>query len=115
MFYFISSCYEKFCKLCGEDPRYEKAQTKTIDEDAFEQSPDFVVKSTFDIRFYLLRILKIRFKSNPFSDRIFKVFCEKSDEMSFEDYLNMMSVFSESAPILLKCAYAFKIYSKFCS
>lgn len=49
---------------------------------------------------------------NPFRDRLFKVF--SSDEMmSFEDYLNMMSVFSDSAPVAIKCRYAFEIYSEY--
>ena len=30
--------------------------------------------------------------------------------MSFEDYLNMMSVFSEYAPAEIKSRYAFEIY-----
>ena len=33
--------------------------------------------------------------------------------MSFEDFLDMMSVFSDNAPRSLKAEYAFKIYGKF--
>lgn len=58
----------------------------------------------------IIKILK-NVKENPFRDRLFKVF-KTSDSMSFDDYLNMMSVMSESAPKSIKCRYAFRIYSK---
>ncbi len=48
-------------------------------------------------------------KGNPFRDRLFKVF-STNDEMTFDDYLNMMSVFSDNAPVAVKCRYAFEIY-----
>lgn len=49
--------------------------------------------------------------SNPFRDRIIKVFSPNGDgDMSFEDFLDMMSTFSESAPKSVKIEYAFRIY-----
>ncbi len=33
--------------------------------------------------------------------------------MTFEDFLDMMSVFSENAPKSVKVSYAFKIYRKY--
>ncbi|CAH3176065.1 unnamed protein product [Porites lobata] len=48
---------------------------------------------------------------NPFKDRICKVFSSSKDgELTFEDFLDMMSVFSENAPKSVKVEYAFRIY-----
>ncbi|KAL5017467.1 hypothetical protein ScPMuIL_007056 [Solemya velum] len=50
-------------------------------------------------------------KVNPFKDRICKVFSSSGDgNMSFEDFLDMMSVFSDNAPKNVKVEYAFRIY-----
>jgi calcium and integrin-binding protein 1 len=59
-------------------------------------------------------LLKIKefpeLKVNPFRDQICKVFSSSGDGMTFEDFLDMMSVFSESAPDNVKVEYAFRIY-----
>ncbi|KAG1667032.1 Calcium and integrin-binding protein 1 [Nymphon striatum] len=48
---------------------------------------------------------------NPFKDQICKVFSSKDDGcLSFEDFLDMMSVFSDDAPRLIKTEYAFRIF-----
>ena len=51
-------------------------------------------------------------KVNPFRDRICKVFSSSPEtgDMSFDDFLDMMSVFSENAPKSVKVEYAFRIY-----
>nr|KAG5700095.1 hypothetical protein BaRGS_029845 [Batillaria attramentaria] len=50
-------------------------------------------------------------KVNPFKDQIVKVFSSSGDGyMTFEDFLDMMSVFSENAPKAVKVEYAFRIY-----
>lgn len=49
---------------------------------------------------------------NPLKSEIFRVFTQNKQLMTFEDFLNMMSVFSENAPFLAKCHYAFKIFGK---
>ncbi|KAH3842955.1 hypothetical protein DPMN_116461 [Dreissena polymorpha] len=50
-------------------------------------------------------------RENPFCERICHVFSEDgSGDMTFDDFLDMFSVFSEAAPRDIKCAYAFKIY-----
>ncbi|KAK7467975.1 hypothetical protein BaRGS_00036818 [Batillaria attramentaria] len=49
-------------------------------------------------------------KENPFRDRICEVFSEADGQMTFEEFLDMFSVFSESAPRDIKAVYAFKIY-----
>ena len=35
-----------------------------------------------------------------------------SGDMSFDDFLDMFSVFSEAAPRDIKCVYAFRIYGE---
>ncbi|XP_077989226.1 calcium and integrin-binding family member 2-like [Glandiceps talaboti] len=50
-------------------------------------------------------------QENPFKRRICEVFSEDGDgNLSFDDFLDMMSVFSDSAPTDLKAYYAFHIY-----
>ena len=52
-------------------------------------------------------------QENPFRDRIVKVFSSSNDgQMTFEDFLDMMSVFSDNAPKSVKVEYAFRIYGK---
>lgn len=51
---------------------------------------------------------------NPFGDRICKVFSSSNNgEISFEDFLDMMSVFSDAAPKSVKAEHAFRIFGKF--
>lgn len=50
---------------------------------------------------------------NPFRDRICKVFSSSNDgDCTFEDFLDMMSVFSEMAPKAVKAEHAFRIFGK---
>ncbi|XP_064652048.1 calcium and integrin-binding family member 2-like [Lineus longissimus] len=50
-------------------------------------------------------------KENPFHRRVCEVFSEDgSGDMTFNDFLDMFSVFSEAAPRDIKSTYAFKIY-----
>ncbi|XP_046571536.1 calcium and integrin-binding family member 3-like [Haliotis rubra] len=50
-------------------------------------------------------------KENPFKRRICEVFSEDgSGSMSFDDFLDMFSIFSEAAPRDIKTVYAFRIY-----
>ncbi|XP_076462922.1 calcium and integrin-binding protein 1-like [Babylonia areolata] len=48
--------------------------------------------------------------ANPFQDQIMKIFSSSGDGMTFEDLLDMMSVFSDAAPKSVKVEYAFRIY-----
>ena len=51
---------------------------------------------------------------NPFKDRIVDVFSSSGDgDMTFEDFLDMLSVFSDSAPKNVKVEYAFRIYGRY--
>lgn len=50
---------------------------------------------------------------NPFRDRICKVFSSGSDgDCTFEDFLDMMSVFSDNAPKAVKAEHAFRIFGE---
>ncbi|KAI4872998.1 hypothetical protein NFI96_023680, partial [Prochilodus magdalenae] len=50
-------------------------------------------------------------KENPFRQRIVETFSEDGKgNLSFNDFVDMFSVFSEMAPLDLKIIYAFKIY-----
>nr|XP_012136365.1 PREDICTED: calcium and integrin-binding protein 1-like isoform X4 [Megachile rotundata] len=50
-------------------------------------------------------------KANPFGDRICKVFSSSQDgDCTFEDFLDMMSVFSDAAPKAVKAEHAFRIF-----
>lgn len=48
---------------------------------------------------------------NPFGDRICKVFSSDcSGDCTFEDFLDLMSVFSDSSPKAVKAEHAFRIF-----
>eukprot|EP00127_Corallochytrium_limacisporum_P005403 Clim_evm15s204 gene=Clim_evmTU15s204 len=50
-------------------------------------------------------------RNNPFRSRICQVFSEDgTGKMTFDDFLDMLSVFSENATRDVKASYAFKIY-----
>ena len=46
----------------------------------------------------------------PFALRLCEVFSTDNEGINFEDFLDMMSVFSDRAPWTLKATYAFKIF-----
>lgn len=60
--------------------------------------------------------MKLLFQENPFRERISQVFTRNSEHedegICFEEFLEMMSVFSEHAPRELKVFYSFKIYGE---
>ncbi|NXL66146.1 CIB1 protein, partial [Chordeiles acutipennis] len=60
------------------------------------------------------RILTLpELRANPFQHRICRVFstsADGDDSMSFEDFLDMLSVFSDSATADVKSHYAFRIF-----
>ncbi|XP_071646250.1 calcium and integrin-binding protein 1-like isoform X2 [Temnothorax longispinosus] len=48
---------------------------------------------------------------NPFGDRICKVFSSSQDgDCTFEDFLDVMSVFSDTAPKTVKAEHVFRIF-----
>jgi calcium and integrin-binding protein 2 len=51
---------------------------------------------------------------NPFKTRICEVFSrDGAGDLTFEDFLDLFSIFSEQAPRDIKVYYAFKIYGEF--
>lgn len=75
----------------------------------FSQLDDDVSKSA---KLEKQRIMDLpELKVNPFKDRICEVFSSTDDgNMTFEDFLDMMSVFSDNAPRSVKVEFAFRIY-----
>lgn len=52
-------------------------------------------------------------KENPFKQRICEAFSRDGlGNLTFEDFLDLLSVFSEQAPRDIKIFYAFKIYGR---
>lgn len=87
----IHHVYKRFREIRSHDPKFSK-HDKLSKEDIFKL-PEFAV--------------------NPFKERIVKVFSSSTsgdDSMTFEDFLDMMSVFSDNAPVSIKIEYAFRIY-----
>ncbi|KAG8197328.1 hypothetical protein JTE90_013455 [Oedothorax gibbosus] len=85
----IIKAYQRFCKMNPDINPFSSNPAISIDR--LEDLPEFQV--------------------NPFKDRMIYAFTDPVSRcMTFEDYLDMMSVFSEKAPLLLKAEYAFKIY-----
>ncbi|UYV72510.1 CIB1 [Cordylochernes scorpioides] len=53
------------------------------------------------------------YQNNPFADRLCALFSSKKDgKLSFEDFLDMASVLSDSAPIKVKADYSFVLYDE---
>ncbi|CAG5958218.1 calcium and integrin-binding protein 1 [Menidia menidia] len=71
-------------------------------------------KNLPDTRVPMERILTLpELKSNPFSKRICNVFStseRKDGSLSFEDFLDLLSAFSDSATLEIKSHYAFRIF-----
>lgn len=71
-----------------------------------------VVKQNKNARLPIETVMKLsELNVNPFKDRLCKIFSSENDNrMSFEDFLDMMSVLSSRACKNIKTEYAFRIY-----
>lgn len=79
--------------------RFYHLDTRTMEQDRYATLPSDVILTLPELQV------------NPFRYRICKVFSSTDDgDMTFEDFLDMMSVFSENAPRAVKIEYAFRIY-----
>lgn len=60
------------------------------------------------------RQLKIlpHIENNPFVEHLFRVFASETNKMSLDDFINMISVFSDAAPVAIKSRYAFRVYGR---
>lgn len=57
---------------------------------------------------YLYRLPELTV--NPLKDRIIKVFSTQETDITFDNFLDMMSIFSNEAPLKVKTFYAFRIF-----
>ncbi|XP_070543565.1 calcium and integrin-binding family member 2-like [Ptychodera flava] len=80
-------------------------------------SPELVPTDMKNEEEYLVKIpyedivIMPELRENPFRRRICEIFSEEGDgNLTFDDFLDMMSVFSDSASSELKTFYAFHIY-----
>ncbi|XP_061185276.1 calcium and integrin-binding protein 1-like [Saccostrea echinata] len=86
---------------------FKRFQSLVLDDD--DESDREVTKHTKLSRDDLFNLPEL--KVNPFKDRILRVFSSSNDDsMTFEDFLDMMSVFCDHAPLAIKVEYAFRIY-----
>ncbi|XP_005737700.1 calcium and integrin-binding protein 1 [Pundamilia nyererei] len=71
-------------------------------------------KEQIDARVPKGRIITLpELKSNPFKERICQVFStseQKDGSLTFEDFLDLLSAFSDSATLEIKSHYAFRIF-----
>lgn len=49
-------------------------------------------------------------KHNPFKFRLFAIFCEDGEHMTFREFVHFLSVFSDGASLDVKAYFAFLIY-----
>lgn len=78
----------------------------------FKQLAPEKVGHNKNVRLSMSKVLQYpELRVNPFGDRICKVFSSSNDgDCSFEDFLDMMSVFSDAAPRSVKAEHAFRIF-----
>lgn len=82
-----------------------------------ETSPDLVPKVMTEGQATSIQVPRERIEKlpelveNPFKTRMCEAFSQDGDgNLTFEDFLDLLSVFSEQAPRDIKVFYAFKIY-----
>ena len=105
----ICSLWNKFYKLCDINDKIVKGEADSI-------------RASFD----QIKMMP-ELKENPFNQRICEVFATPSEaildkedgstnnetnSLSFENFLDMVYIFSEQAPLEDKIKYAFKIYDE---
>ena len=105
----ICSLWNKFYKVCDINDKIVKGEADSI-------------RASFD----QIKMMP-ELKENPFNQRICEVFATPSEEildeeegsandeinsLSFENFLDMVYIFSEQAPLEEKIKYAFKIYDE---
>ena len=105
----ICHLWNKFCEVCNINDKIMKGESNSI-QATFDQ-----IKSMPEL------------KENPFNQRICEVFATPSevicddedssttnttDSLSFENFLDIVYIFSEQAPLEEKIKYAFKIYDE---
>lgn len=96
--------YQELTFLTKKEILHVFDRFKKIDHDA--------VENNWNARLSKQQIMNLpELKVNPFSERICEVFSSSGDgRISFEDFLDFVSVFSETASRGVKIEYAFRIY-----
>ncbi|CAG0887889.1 unnamed protein product [Darwinula stevensoni] len=96
--------YQNLTYLTKKEIFHAYKKFRALDPEAVKQSKRNPLPMVSVAALPLLRV-------NPFADRICQVFSSSQDgDISFEDFLDMMSVFSEAAPKSVKVEYAFRIF-----
>uniref|UniRef100_A0A2P2IB89 Calcium and integrin-binding protein 1-like n=1 Tax=Hirondellea gigas TaxID=1518452 RepID=A0A2P2IB89_9CRUS len=95
-----------------QDLTYFTKKEVLFAHDQFQKLAPEKVGHNPNVKLSMERLLSLpELRANPFGDRICLVFSSSKDgDCTFEDYLDMMSVFSEAAPKSVKTAYAFRIF-----
>merc|ERR1719334_154912 len=96
----IAKCMKRFVKLLPDEVR-SGIQTDTITSINDQRC----VVAVEDIKSGLEEL-----SINPFSDGLCRVFGQGKSWMVFEEFLDMMSVLSESAPVQVKAEWAFRMF-----
>jgi len=107
---------EKQLQIYQEETFFTRNEILKIYESFEKLNPD-KVREAFMAGNYMIKmeyneVLDLdELKNSPFKDRICKIFSDDgSGDLTFSDFLDMLSVMGEQAPKDLKAAYAFKIY-----
>ena len=90
----------------------DEAQQIKVPIEKVLKMQELKVKS-FRCSLWIIRLSLFAFnlQENPFKERICKVFSQDgSGDLTFDDFLDMLSVMSENATRDIKAHYAFKIY-----
>jgi len=90
----IKTCIQRFCQILGESG----LGLQTVNDPRARVSHQDVISRLQELRV------------NPFADRICAVFAHDEEFMVFEEFLDMMSSLSESAPTSVKAEWAFRIF-----
>lgn len=96
--------YKELTNLTGKEIIHIFNRFKDIDEAALDANKAARLPASLVVKIPELQ-------NNPFADRMCDVFSSKKDGLlSFEDFLDMMDVFSGYSSVEKKAHYAFKIY-----
>ncbi len=89
---YFCSCFKRFSAI--------------LDDDGVQSLESLVSAETL-----VSRMSELQF--NPLADRLCAVFSSRSDgKLSFEDFVDLVSVMSEFAPAQLKADWAFRVFGK---
>merc|ERR1712183_438641 len=91
----IMACYKRFSRLMDEETM---SAVSSINDPRCWAEAAQVVERTSEL------------KVNPFASRLCEVFAARPGRVTFEEFLDLMSVLSEAAPPAVKAEWAFKMF-----